>query len=132
MSARATPSLKRKPLRKVGASINITPLVDVLLILVVLLLLAMPMYVKRLPVDLPRTELGGTPTPQQVLPVALYPQKRVKLAQADVDLTVILDKINPSVTVELAIDKTVQYDDIAQVISAIQGRNPKEIVLITR
>jgi biopolymer transport protein ExbD len=125
-------SPSRKPLRRAVAHINVTPLVDVLLILVVLLMLAMPMYVKRLPVDLPRTELGGVPTPQQVLPVALYPGGKVRLAQADVELPVILDKINSGVTVELAIDKTVQYDDIAQVITAIQARQPKEIVLITR
>jgi biopolymer transport protein ExbD len=125
-------SFQRKPLRRAAAHINITPLVDVLLILVVLLMLAMPMYVKRLPVDLPRTELGGTPTPQQVLPVALYPGGKVRLAQSDVELPVILEKINPGVTVELAIDKTVQYDDIAQVIAAIQERQPKEIVLVTR
>lgn len=122
----------RQGLRREVPAINITPLVDVLLILLVLLLLAMPMYLKRLPVDLPKTELGGTPTPQQVLPVSLSPDGRVSLAQSPVDLAVVLQKVGPQVTVELAIDKTVQYDAIAQVVSAIQGKNPKEIVLVVR
>lgn len=128
----ASKTRTRQGLRREIPSINITPLVDVLLILLVLLLLAMPMYLKRLPVDLPKTELGGTPTPQQVLPVSLNPEGRVSLAQSQVGLEVVLQKVNPQVTVELAIDKTVQYDSIAKVVSAIQGRNPKEIVLVVR
>ena len=125
-------SSSRRTIRRPAASINITPLVDVLLILLVLLMLAMPMYIKRLPVDLPKTALGGTPTPQQVLSVALYPGGAVRLAGVDAKLPEILSKVGPSITVELAIDQSVQYDQIAKTVADLQARQPKEIVLVTR
>ena len=114
------------------AAINITPLVDVLLILLVLVLLAMPMYVKRLPVDLPQTELGGTPTPQNALSVFLLPGAKVQLGGSDIELNALQARVSASTTVELAIDKSVPYEDIAKVVQAVQARNPKEIVLLTR
>lgn len=114
------------------AAINITPLVDVLLILLVLVLLAMPMYVKRLPIDLPRTELGGTPTPQNALSVFLLPGEKVQLGGSDIELNALQARVSASTTVELAIDKSVPYEDIAKVVQAVQARNPKEIVLLTR
>jgi len=122
----------RKALRRPAAGINVTPLVDVLLILLVLLLLAMPLQVKRLPVDLPRTALGGTPTPQQTLPLSLGADGQIYLATAPVSLPEALKKVTATSTVELSIDKDVRYERIAQTISAIQARNPKDIVLITR
>jgi len=130
VSSRA--STRRAQQRRAVPAINITPLVDVLLILLVLLMLAMPMYIKRLPVDLPRTELGGAPTPQQVLPVALLPGGKIRIGTAEAELKDVLDKVGPTVTVELAVDRTVPYDDVAQAVVAIQGRQPKEIVLVTR
>lgn len=122
----------RRSVRRGVAAINITPLVDVLLILLVLLLLAMPMYVKRLPVDLPRTELGGTPTPQQVLSVTLLPGDELRVNSVRSNIPDLQRQVGPTVTVELAIDKTVEYDAIAQVVAAVQDKRPKEIVLITR
>lgn len=122
------PARNRKPI----AAINITPLVDVLLILLVLLLLAMPLQVKRLPVDLPRTALGGAPTPQKTLPLALADSGQLYLGPAPISEAEVLSRIDNSTTVELSIDKTVQYDRIAQLVVAVQARQPRDIVLVTR
>lgn len=122
----------RRRQRKSVAAINVTPLVDVLLILLVLLMLAMPMYLKRLPVDLPRTELGGAPAPRNALAVTLLPGNKLRMDTAEVTKEQLLSRVGPGVTVELAIDRSVTYDDIAQLISAMQERRPADVVLITR
>lgn len=118
--------------RRASAAINITPLVDVLLILVVLLMLTLPLQVKKLPVELPRTALGGVPTPQKSLPVAIRADNQLLIGQSTILLPDLLDRITQETTVELAIDEAVAYARIAEVVTALQSRRPKEVVLITR
>lgn len=118
----------RRPL----ATINITPLVDVLLILLVVLMLAMPMFVKRLPVDLPVTDLAGAPTPMQALSVSVLKDGRLQIKDSPTDLAGLSVRITPTTTVELSVDKEVSYETLAKVVVAVQARNPKEVILLTR
>lgn len=118
--------------RKQAPVINITPLVDVLLILVALLMLTLPLQVKKLPVELPQTALGGTPTPQKALTVAINKDGELLLGASVTPLSEVLPKVTETTTVELAIDEAVPYGTIAEVASAVQSRNPKEIVFLTR
>lgn len=118
--------------RKQLASINITPLVDVLLILMVVLMLAMPMYVKRLPVSLPETTLTGAPTITKALAVSLNKDGNLLIDGLVYPLADMQKKIDAQTSLDLSIDKEVPYGTIAQVISALQDKKPKEINLITR
>lgn len=127
-----TSSTSNKTSRRPIASINVTPLVDVLLILLVVLMLSMPMFIKRLPVDLPKTELGGTPTPMKSLAVSISKEGKLQLGDTPVELDVVLLQVNPTATVELSVDKDASYEKLATVVSAVQAKNPKEIILLTR
>lgn len=122
----------RRSKRLASAAINITPLVDVLLILLAVLMLAMPLYVKRLPVNLPQTVLGGTPTPMVSLSVALKADGKLMVDGVVAEAEAVLQRITSRTTVELAVDKEVRYDDLAQFIGKVEGRAPKDIVLLTR
>lgn len=121
-------SFERKPL----ASVNITPLVDVLLILLVVVMLSMPMFVKKLPVDLPQTELTGQPVVAKTLMVSLLESGGLMVDDSPVSLEDIKRKVTPQTSVELAVDQAVQYAAIAKTVAALQKMNPKDIALITR
>jgi biopolymer transport protein ExbD len=122
----------RKARRHEIPPVNVTPLVDVLLILVVVLLLAMPLYVKRLPIDLPTTSLAGAPTPVEALPIALQKDATLFVRETPLPLDTVLTKIDQNTTIELSVDKDTTYETIAKLIAKLQEKNPKEIVLITR
>jgi biopolymer transport protein ExbD len=117
--------------RKQIAAINITPLVDVLLILLVILMLAMPMYVKRLPVSLPVTSLSGTPTVVKALSVSINKEGQFLVNGLYYPLADMQKKIDAETSLDLSIDKDVPYSTIAQVISSLQEKSPKEINLVT-
>jgi biopolymer transport protein ExbD len=117
--------------RRASANINITPLVDVLLILVVVLLLAMPLFVKRLPVSLPETAITGAPTVVKAFSVVIKEDGTLQMDGNPASLESIQRKITPETTIELAIDKHVTYDRIAAVLSKIQESKPADIALIT-
>lgn len=119
---------KRMPL----ASINVTPLVDVLLILLVVMMLAMPMFVKKLPVELPQTALSGAPTVVHSLAVSIGEGEAVVMDGNPVSLAQVRAKVNSSVSLELSFDRAVPYDRVAKVIAELQSANPKDIALMTR
>ena len=118
--------------RKQLASINVTPLVDVLLILLVVMMLAMPMFVKRLPVQLPETALSGTPVIAKTLTVSILESGTLLMNDSPTDLAGIQARVRPDVSVEVAVDREVKYDVIARTIAAIQEKSPREISLLTR
>jgi biopolymer transport protein ExbD len=118
--------------RKQLAAINVTPLVDVLLILLVIMMLAMPMFVKKLPVDLPQTSLSGAPSVAQSLSVSLQADGSLMLDESPTTLEQLKARITPTVSVELSVDRLTTYDKIATVISELQASAPKDIALMTR
>jgi len=118
---------KRQP-----PTINVTPLVDVLLILLVILMLVAPLAVKRLPVELPRTELAGAPVLLEALQVALEQDGRLHLDGSPVSLSELRQRISPEVSVELYVDKDTPYEQLARVAGTLQAAGPKEVILMTR
>jgi biopolymer transport protein ExbD len=119
---------QRKPL----AAVNITPLVDVLLILLVVVMLAMPMFVKRLPVDLPQTDLAGAPVVAKTLAVSLLENGSLMVEMSPASLADVGRRITPDTSVELSVDREVRYEQIAKTIAALQKKNPRDIALVTR
>ena len=118
----------RKPL----ASINVTPLVDVLLILLVVVMLTMPLFVKRLPVELPKTAINGAPVAVKSLSIAILPDGSLALEGIPSSIEGVLSRVDDTVTIELAIDAKITYDTMAKVIARIQEKNPKEVALIVQ
>lgn len=112
--------------------INITPLVDVLLILLVILMLVAPLAVKRLPVELPRTELAGTPVLVKALQLTVSADGNLSVDGTPVTTPELRQRIRPDTSVELYIDKSVTYERLAQVANEVQAAGPKEVVLVSR
>lgn len=126
------PNLNTRRSKRQHAAINITPLVDVLLVLVIVLMLAMPLFVKRLPVDLPQTSLAGVPTPMASLSLAIQADGSLFLNGKSELMAGVLSQVTAQSTVELSIDKNARYEALAQVIAQVQAKAPKEIILLTR
>jgi biopolymer transport protein TolR len=120
--------MQRKPL----ASINITPLVDVLLILLVIVMLAMPVFVKKLPVELPKTGVDSAPVATNSLQVALNSKGQLFIGDQPAQFADVVRRIQPNTTVELSVDEKTAYGDAAKLIARLQESNPREIVLATQ
>ena len=120
---------RRAPL----AAINITPLLDVLLILVAVLLLLAPHFVKPLPVDLPRTTLNGVPVTQSTLQVALQPSGKLFVNGHESSIDDLRAHIQPGVTtLEIGADGAASYASVVRLVEALRDTNPRDIVLLTQ
>ena len=51
--------------RKILSQINVTPLVDVILVLLIIFMITAPMLEEGIDINLPKVEAGGLPTPQE-------------------------------------------------------------------
>jgi biopolymer transport protein TolR len=122
--------MKRRRLSAMS-DINITPLVDVLLILLVVIMLAMPAFVKRAPVDLPQTQFGGAPTPVASLRVYVDVEGRTFLDDKPVSRGDILERVGPGTSVELGADKAVTYEALMSLMTDLQAKNPRELSLLS-
>ena len=122
----------RNTRRPALAAINITPLVDVLLILLVILVLAMPMFVKKMAVELPQTSIAGVPSVVNSLPVELTAQGLLLVEGNPLTLEQLMARIDPTVSVELSADRKVTYEQLTQLIATLQKATPRDIALMTR
>ena len=120
------------PRRKPLANINITPLVDVLLILMTILMVAMPLYAKRMPVSLPQTTLDAPPSIAQSVRIGLTRDGTLTLDEQASDLEAVLSKITEASSVEVYPDEAVPYGALAKLSEQIQARHPRDFALMTR
>lgn len=118
----------RRPL----TAINITPLIDVLLILLVILMLAMPLFVKRLPVSLPETKLDAPPVAVKALRIGLGTNKTYYINDTQATLNDVLSQVSTDTTVELYVDEAVSYKEVAETADALYKKSPKDLVLMSR
>eukprot|EP01031_Cornospumella_fuschlensis_P041862 gene41862-51101_t len=68
------------------AEINVTPFVDVMLVLLIIFMVAAPMMTTGVPVDLPRTTAQPLNQEQEPLTISVDPQGRIFLQETEVPL----------------------------------------------
>lgn len=120
--------MKRKPLPE----INVTPLVDVLLVLVAILMVAMPMYVKRLPVELPATSLNATYLAKNNVKIVIDEAGQIFVDEKPVNPEILGSFLKEGSSIEIAAHRLTTYDALSQVVTQVQLSNPADISLITQ
>jgi biopolymer transport protein TolR len=123
---RATGAGGQRPL----SDINVTPLVDVMLVLVVIFIVTAPLMASAIRVDLPRADAGRAATaiqPPQAARLSVNAQGALFLDDQPVDETALvtrlaaLGKNAPDTEVQLRADRTVPYGRIVELM-ALAGR----------
>ncbi|WEJ97825.1 MAG: biopolymer transporter ExbD [Candidatus Sphingomonas phytovorans] len=106
------------------SALNITPLIDVLLVLIVTLILTIPMMTHKVPIDLPT---GGKPTTESnvIHRIDLNAAGHISLDGAPVDLAGLrarLDAIraDPNVQLQFSTDGAARYERFDQTLAVIK------------
>ena len=111
------------------AEINVVPLVDVMLVLLVIFMVAAPMMTQGFPVDLPQSRKSPTINPEPVtvtVPATFRRDQKLRIGTELIPLSVLSERVKqaldaaPKKNVILAPDGSVSAQDIFLVFDALQ------------
>jgi biopolymer transport protein ExbD/biopolymer transport protein TolR len=129
--------LQRSPGAQPMSDINMTPLIDVMLVLLVIFMITAPLMASSLKLDLPKTDAGQPTDTPQFISVALDPQGRLYFGDDVVDVATFNTRVadaartNPQTEVQLRADQSVAYGRVAELIGLIQKAGLTRVGFVT-
>ena len=107
------------------ASMNITPLIDVMLVILVMMILSVPLMTNEVPLDLPQPG-GADPLPATVHIVDLNADGALAFDGVPVDLMALKVRLgavraDPNAQLQIRADAHARYERFDQALAAIKG-----------
>jgi biopolymer transport protein ExbD/biopolymer transport protein TolR len=129
--------LQRAATSQPMSDINMTPLIDVMLVLLVIFMITAPLMSTSLKLDLPKAE-GAKPTDaQQFVTLAIDTQGRFFWGDEPVSADTLRLRVreaavrNPATEVQLRADKSVPYGRVAELIGLVQEGGLNRVGFVT-
>ncbi len=120
------------------SDINVTPLVDVVIVLLIIFMIAAPMLTKGLEVKLPETTARPLPQKKRPVVVTINREGKVYLNKVAVDRGVLRQRLvemrqkGETRQVFLRADRAVPYGIVAGIIATIREAGIENLGLVTR
>jgi len=118
------------------AEINVTPLVDVMLVLLIIFMVTAPLMTSGVSVDLPKTSAQPLNTDSEPLTVSINAAGNIFLQEDPVDLTDLVAKLqaiaqnNPERRIFVRGDKAITYGRIMEVMGTITEGGFTKVALL--
>jgi biopolymer transport protein TolR len=118
------------------AEINVTPLVDVMLVLLVVFMVAAPLLTVGVPVDLPQTQAPPITDPKEPLVISINAEGHIFIQDSDVVTDALVPRLqaitgeNPDALVYVRADKSIDYGRVLEVMSLISAAGYRKVSLI--
>lgn len=128
---------RRRARPRAMSEINVTPFVDVMLVLLIIFMVAAPMLVVGVPIDLPETSAAALESEEEPITVSVTSDGRVFLQETEVGLDQLLSTLEAIAAegVETRIfvrgDRNTDYGTIMQVMARISGAGYQRLGLVT-
>jgi len=120
------------------SEINVTPMVDVMLVLLIIFMVAAPLLTVGVPVELPKTAANALPHEQeQPLTVTLASDGRILLQETEIEAGALVPKLRAVAAeregdkVYLRADGSIAYERVVQVMGALNAAGFHDIGLVT-
>ena len=129
--------LERTPGAQPMSDINMTPLIDVMLVLLVIFMITAPLMTSSLKLDLPKTDAAQPSDTPQFISVALDREGRyffgdeTLAADAFAERVAVAAKRNAQTEVQLRADRGVPYGRVAELIGIVQKAGLTRIGFVT-
>ncbi len=126
---------RRSAMRPV-ADINVTPLVDVMLVLLIVFMVTAPLLTVAVPVDLPKTNAKSIKQEKEPLVISIDPAGTVYLQDTKSELDQLVSKLqavtgaNPDARIFVRGDKGVPYGRIMQVMGTVAAAGYNKVALV--
>ncbi len=123
---------KHKPM----ADINMTPFIDVMLVLLIIFMVAAPLLTTGVPLDLPQTGAQSLNLEKQPLVVSIKADGKVFLMETEITLEELVPKLQavsktgPDERIYLRGDKSIAYGRVAEVMAVLTTAGYRKVALV--
>jgi biopolymer transport protein ExbD len=122
---------------EVLSEMNVTPLVDVMLVLLVVFIVCAPLLTNSIPINLPKTEAVAPADQKDPLVVSIDGNGKVYINKDEIDATLLQSNLQAAKTadaelrVQLQADDGVNYGEVARAMAAIEKAGITKLAVIT-
>ncbi len=121
----------------VMGEINVTPLVDVMLVLLVVFIVTAPLLTNAVHVNLPKTAETAPPEEKEAVYVSVDAKGKVFIDKTEIAIEAFEKELlnrkaaDPEIALNLNADDAVQYGTVAKVMSAIERSGISKLAVLT-
>ena len=118
------------------SEINVTPLVDVMLVLLVVFMVAAPLLTVGVPVDLPQTQAPPITEPKEPLVITINGEGRIFIQETEVPTESLVSRLqaitanNSDAPLYVRGDKAINYGRVVEVMSLVSAAGFRKVSLV--
>ena len=119
------------------SDINVTPMVDVMLVLLIVFMVTAPLLTVGVQVDLPKTTASTITGQDEPLSVTVNKDGRIFLQETELELDALAPRLiavsnaNPEIRIFVRGDKDIGYGRVMEVMGRINAAGFKKVALLT-
>src|ERR1700745_3375680 len=137
--ASATAGRRRHPRHAVMSEINVTPMVDVMLVLLIIFMISAPLLTVGVPLDLPQTQAKSLDQDKEPLTISVNSQGQWYLQNTEIAVDDILPKLQAITAARGSMeerifvrgDRKVDYGTVMRVMGRLSGAGFHRVALVT-
>ena len=130
---------RRHRRRPVMAEINVTPMVDVMLVLLIIFMVSAPLLTVGVPLDLPQTQAKSLEQDKTPLQLSIDVRGKVFINDTEVAMADLIPKLKAITDarggtderIYMRADKKADYGTVARVMGQLSGAGFKRLALVT-
>ena len=118
------------------SEINVTPFVDVMLVLLIVFMVTAPLLTVGVPVDLPKTQAQSIADPDEPLVISVNAEGQIYIQDSEVELSQLVPRLRaiteskPDTRIFVRGDKAIAYGRIMQVMGTVNTAGFQRVALI--
>ena len=128
---------RQKNTRRLISEINVTPFVDVMLVLLIVFMITAPLLQTGIDIELPKVDAPNMPDKEDPLIITINKKNEIFISEKKIDFSTLqvklkeIKKTNPKIKSYIRADKEVTYDKLMQVMKQIIDGGIANVSLIT-
>jgi biopolymer transport protein TolR len=122
------------------SEINVTPMVDVMLVLLIIFMVAAPLMTSGVPVDLPKTQAAALNQDNEPITITVNPEGKIFIQETEIPLEGLVEKLRaiagaqqqgaPERRIFVRGDKGITYGRVMEVMGTISAGGFSKVALL--